>query len=91
MTSKYNSKEGTQLKCQSNLQAPSQGQHQLVCQIDSIRYPRGFLGNIPSNMPVIDLNKEPTLAPVFEYSSGYASGSPSDNQTKDPYPVPIIN
>ena len=31
--SQLNSKEATQLKCQNNFQVPSQGIHQLICQI----------------------------------------------------------
>ena len=90
VSSQMNIKEGTQLKCQRNLQVPGQGPHQLIFQIESIRDPRGFPRDIPSIMPVRYPNKEPISDIWFGYSSGYLSRSPSYKPTKHPYPVPII-
>ena len=75
-------KEGTQLKCQRNVQVPIQVPHQLLCQIESSRDPQVFPGDIPSIIPV---------GSVFGESIGDPSGSTSDNPTKEPSPVTIIN
>ena len=83
-------KEGTQLKCQIYFQYPIQGPHQLISQINSIRYKRGFPKDMPSIMIFRDKNKEPITYPVLGDSNGYPSDSPSDNPTKYPSPVPII-
>ena len=66
------------MKCQSNLQEPSQGPQQLILQIDPSRYPGGFPRDTPSIMSV---------SPVFVESSGDPSGSTSDKPTKNPSPV----
>ena len=60
----------------------SQGPHQFIIKIYSSRYPRRFTRDIPSIMPV---------STGFRESNGDTRGSPSDNQTKDPSLVSIIN
>ena len=84
-------KEGEKLKFQRNNQAPSQGPHQLMCQIYPSRYKTGFTRDMPCIMSLRYPNKEPNIAPGFGYSSWNPSGIPSDNTTNDNYPVPIIN
>ena len=70
------------MKCQRNFRVTSQVPHQFICQIEPIRYPRGFPRDMSSIIPV---------SRGFIDSSGDPSVISSDKPTKYPYPVTIID